>query len=336
LEKGQVIIPQKVARGIGITPGDTVVLVATNRDGSVNGMQFTVAGLIEDILGPSGKDAYMHIDDARSLLRTGKGEVTEIVVRQAAMDGLDRTAGQLAKALGQFKNPKGKPAFEIHTWADLSPFANIASMIDLLIITVKIVMIAIVLISVLNVMLMSVFERIREIGTIAAMGTPPGKILALFVREGFSLGLLGRRPASLSASPGCLRLSRSRQLLVRPHGQPAPAPGNHITNWQSSPPWFWRPRPWPPCSPRGRRAAWSLWTRWGTSKSKEKCHAYRKNALHGTVRCDPFPPSGPGRGRDPASRTGGPQSGSGQLRDVPQADQHRAGRLETRIHPVYG
>lgn len=191
LEKGQVIIPQKVARGIGITPGDTVVLVATNRDGSVNGMQFTVAGLIEDILGPSGKDAYMHIDDARSLLRTGKGEVTEIVVRQAAMDGLDRTAGQLAKALGQFKNPKGKPAFEIHTWADLSPFANIASMIDLLIITVKIVMIAIVLISVLNVMLMSVFERIREIGTIAAMGTPPGKILALFVAEGFSLGLLG-------------------------------------------------------------------------------------------------------------------------------------------------
>ena len=46
-----------------------------------------------------------------------------------------------------------------------------------------------VLISVLNVMMMSVYERVREIGTLAAMGTPPGRILWLFVAEGFCLGL---------------------------------------------------------------------------------------------------------------------------------------------------
>jgi len=36
-----------------------------------------------------------------------------------------------------------------------------------------------------------VYERIREIGTIAAIGTLPGKILAMFLIEGFSLGLFG-------------------------------------------------------------------------------------------------------------------------------------------------
>jgi putative ABC transport system permease protein len=48
-----------------------------------------------------------------------------------------------------------------------------------------------VLVSVMNVMVMAVYERIREIGTIAAIGTPPSRILSLFVGEGLLLGLIG-------------------------------------------------------------------------------------------------------------------------------------------------
>ena len=43
----------------------------------------------------------------------------------------------------------------------------------------------------MNVMIMAVFERIREIGTIAAIGTPPSRILSLFLAEGLMLGLVG-------------------------------------------------------------------------------------------------------------------------------------------------
>ena len=50
---------------------------------------------------------------------------------------------------------------------------------------------AIVLISIMNVMVMAVYERIREIGTMAAIGTLPKKILAMFLIEGFLLGSLG-------------------------------------------------------------------------------------------------------------------------------------------------
>ncbi|MDI6725675.1 MAG: FtsX-like permease family protein [Smithellaceae bacterium] len=38
---------------------------------------------------------------------------------------------------------------------------------------------------------MAVYERIREIGTISAIGTLPGKILNMFVIEGFCLGIAG-------------------------------------------------------------------------------------------------------------------------------------------------
>jgi len=40
-------------------------------------------------------------------------------------------------------------------------------------------------------MVMAVYERIREIGTISAIGTPPGRILSLFITEGLLLGLGG-------------------------------------------------------------------------------------------------------------------------------------------------
>ena len=88
-------------------------------------------------------------------------------------------------------NSQGKPVFEVHTWETLSPFYNIARMIDVMTFFIKLMLIAIVLISIMNVMIMAVYERIREIGTIAAIGTLPGKILSMFVIEGFCLGIAG-------------------------------------------------------------------------------------------------------------------------------------------------
>jgi putative ABC transport system permease protein len=64
-------------------------------------------------------------------------------------------------------------------------------MIDLLDLFIRIMLVGIVLISVMNVMMMAVYERIREIGTIAAIGTPPRRILGLFLAEGLLLGLIG-------------------------------------------------------------------------------------------------------------------------------------------------
>ena len=190
LKPGEIIIPEKLASGLKIKIGDSVVLVANNRAGSVNGLNFTIAGIIETLLGPQGKEGYMHIKDAQSLLRMEKPEIIEIALRIKKFDELDDVYTDLESALAKFKNKKGKTVFEIHTWEKLSPFSNIAQMIDIMTISMKIIMIAIVLISILNVMVMSVYERVREIGTMSAIGTAPGKIMGLFLAEGLSLGII--------------------------------------------------------------------------------------------------------------------------------------------------
>jgi putative ABC transport system permease protein len=191
VEPGQIVIPVLLARGMKSTVGDTVVVVATNRDGSVNGKTFVVRGILDSISGPGGRDGYMHIDDARELLRMADAEVSEIAVRLKDFSRLHAVRAQFAASLGDLINPQGQPMLETHTWADLSPFANLARMIDLMTLFIKIVLVSIVLVSVMNVMMMAVFERIREIGAIAAIGTPPGRILALFLAEGLLLGIVG-------------------------------------------------------------------------------------------------------------------------------------------------
>ena len=191
IKKGEILVPELIAKGLKVKVGDAIVLVANNKDGSVNGQNFVVRGILEGISGPGGRDGMIHIDDAKSLLRISGAEVSEIAVRLNDIDQLPTVFSRLKSQFGSLRNKQDKPVFEVHTWEKLSPFFNIAKMIDLMTFFIKIMLIAIVLVSIMNVMIMAVYERINEIGTLAAIGTLPGKILALFVVEGFLLGILG-------------------------------------------------------------------------------------------------------------------------------------------------
>ncbi len=191
LERGEIFIPDLLAKGMHVKVGDTVVIVATNENGSVNGKQFTVAGVLESATGPGGRDGYIHIDDAKELLRLEDPQISEFAIRLKDFSKLHQFSKKLQQGLsGQF-NKAGKPVFEVHTWEALTPFFHISRMIDLMTFFIKLMLIAIVLISIMNVMIMAVYERIREIGTIAAIGTLPGRILAMFLIEGLCLGVIG-------------------------------------------------------------------------------------------------------------------------------------------------
>ena len=191
LKKGEIWIPELLARGMGVKIGDPVVIVATNQDGSVNGKQFNVSGVLESATGPGGRDGYVHIagrhgnpaDDGYGNQRDGDPD--------QEFQQIGRGDAKLEELLSKEVNPKGQPIFEVHSWEKLSPFYNIARMIEVMTFFIKLMLIAVVLISIMNVMIMAVYERIREIGTIAAIGTLPGKILSMFVMEGFCLGVIG-------------------------------------------------------------------------------------------------------------------------------------------------
>ena len=191
LNRGEILLPELLARGMKAKIGDMVVIVATNQDGSVNGKQFKVSGILESATGPGGRDGYVHIEDAMEVLRMSAMEISEVAIRLKDFSKGEAFTQKLDGLLSGELNKEGKPALEVHSWQQLSPFYNIARMIDMMTIFIQLMLIAVVLISIMNVMIMAVYERIREIGTIAAIGTLPTKILSMFIMEGLCLGVIG-------------------------------------------------------------------------------------------------------------------------------------------------
>jgi len=225
LQKGEILIPELIAKGMKVKVGDDIVLVANNKDGSVNGKTFVVSGVLEGISGPGGRDGVIHLDDAKELLRIDGVEISEIAIRLKSMDDLPPVFSRLKVEIASIKNKQDKPVFELHTWENLTPFYNIAKMIDLMTFFIKVMLVAIVLVSIMNVMIMAVYERINEIGTISAIGTLPGKIMALFVTEGFLLGVLGTvvgtvisliSIAAVNAAEITFNFGRQSDLLLSP------------------------------------------------------------------------------------------------------------------------
>jgi putative ABC transport system permease protein len=225
LDRGQILIPELIAKGMNVKVGDSVVLVANNKDGSVNGMTYTVSAVLEGISGPGGRDGVIHLDDAKELLRISGVEVSEIAIRLKNMDSLPRVFSNLKAELESINGKNDQPVFEVHTWESLSPFYNIAQMIDLMTLFIKIMLVAIVLVSIMNVMIMAVYERVNEIGTIAAIGTQPSKIMAMFLAEGFLLGVLGTAVgttislisiAAINAAGITFDFGRQSNLLLAP------------------------------------------------------------------------------------------------------------------------
>lgn len=225
LQKGEILVPELIANGMKVKVGDSIVLVANNKDGSVNGKTFAVSGVLEGISGPGGRDGVIHLDDAKELLRINGVEISEIAVRLKNMDNLPQVFSRLKAELASLRDKKDKPVFEVHSWEKLSPFYNIARMIDLMTFFIKIMLVAIVLVSIMNVMIMAVYERINEIGTISAIGTLPGKIMALFVTEGFLLGVLGTAVgtvislvsiAAINAAKLTFNFGRQSNLVLAP------------------------------------------------------------------------------------------------------------------------
>ncbi len=190
LKKGEIIIPELLAKGMKLKVGDPIVLIANNKKGSVNGINLKIVGVSEQISGPGGRDGYINMVDAKKVLRIKGIEVSEIVVRLKDVSMLEDAMKSL-KPIMEKKNKADKPSFEVHPWTKLSPFYNIIKMIEVMNISIQVILISIVLISILNVMIMSVYERIKEIGTISAMGTPPKTIIKLFLTEGLMLGIFG-------------------------------------------------------------------------------------------------------------------------------------------------
>ena len=82
--------------------------------------------------------------------------------------------------------------YEVRAWSDEAVFhAKVKDMFDVIFAFIFTIVLVIVVVSVINTISMSVMERIREIGTLRALGVNRRGIISLFALESSLLGLFG-------------------------------------------------------------------------------------------------------------------------------------------------
>ncbi|MGD0838785.1 MAG: FtsX-like permease family protein [Polyangia bacterium] len=174
--------------------GSSLVMQAAGAHGATNALDVTVQGFLRTTQpSESKRAATVTLAFAQKLLRM-PGTVSHYVVGVHNVDRLDEVAARLRGALG--------PGFQVTTWRDLDTTnATRARIIQGLMFAVTSILFLLVLTGIVNTMLMSVYERIREIGTMLAVGARRRQIRLLFLCEAAFLALSS---ALLGTSAGAL------------------------------------------------------------------------------------------------------------------------------------
>ena len=180
-DRGRILVGQRLAREMGITVGQRVSLAASHANGQGQEGIFTVTGLVDT--------GFPGIDQNRVILPLAQAQSFSGVGNRASsiilmLHDQDEAAALAARIQ--------EPEMQTFTWEDLNSLLLQSWEVGIVYYYVLYGIVFLVVAALIaNTLLMSVFERAREIGILASLGTNRGQILLLFLVEGVILGLLG-------------------------------------------------------------------------------------------------------------------------------------------------
>lgn len=170
-----VVLGRGLARTLGVSPGDELVLISQAMDGAAADGLYHVRGVLQAVADGTDRSAVFMTDGAfRELFYLETG-AHEIIVRRPEGADVATVAAQIRRMA---------PDLDVRSWRELMP--TVAQMLDstrqLVYFIFAIVYLAVAIV-ILNAMLMAVFERIREFGVLKAIGSGPGRVLGLILGE---------------------------------------------------------------------------------------------------------------------------------------------------------
>jgi ABC-type lipoprotein release transport system permease subunit len=198
-DRNGILIGQRLADSLGVGVGHRVNLALVTADGQPDEGIFTVRGLFSTGIVSSDEGAiFMPLSKAQAFTRTER-HASAIVMLLHRQSDADRVAAAL----------QGSGA-SVLTWRDLNQLflttietgMSFYLLLDLIVILVVAVVIA-------NTLLMAVFERIREMGILAALGMKGGQIMLMILLEALILGLAGMVIGILLGSAGVAYLAHA-------------------------------------------------------------------------------------------------------------------------------
>ncbi len=180
-DRDGVLIGKKLAEELGISAGSKISLLVGTSDGETDEGIFTVRGVFATgVVLYDGGTVYMPLPKAQAFTNTGDRISAVILLTEDA-----ETADQVAAAL------RG-PGRKVVTWKDMNALILQAMEQGMAFYYLMYgIVILIVAVIITNTLLMSVFERTRELGILAALGMKGRQIMTMVLLEAGTLALLG-------------------------------------------------------------------------------------------------------------------------------------------------
>lgn len=173
-----------LARSLGARVGDSLTLMSTTQDGALNAVDVEVVGL-QDLGLKELNDRMLSVslETASNLLNAGTARSRLSIVLKAP----DNAGLEAVRLQQQIKEDvTTKPWFELASF-----YKQVKLLYTAIFGFMGLVLGLVVLLATANTLLMSVMERIRELGTLRALGLKPRQMLMLLQWEGATLGLMG-------------------------------------------------------------------------------------------------------------------------------------------------
>lgn len=185
-DRGTMLIGRTLAEKLGVSVGTFVNLTATTVDGAFNVLPLEVVGIYTFATAQvEARQVFVPLRGAQTLL--GVEAVDRLVV---ALENLGLTESAAANVQASM-NAAGLD-LEVRTWDELSPFyRQLSGFFDILFGLLILAVFVLVFFILLQVLTLAFSERIREVGTLRALGTKQGEVLWLLMSEAAWLGLLG-------------------------------------------------------------------------------------------------------------------------------------------------
>lgn len=178
------VIGAKLAQRLETRLGKRVVIMSQDPDNNIADRGFRVIGIYRAKMA-SLEELYVYagLETVQKLLRL-ENKISEVAITGNDYRHLDSWYPQIKKAAG--KNRQTLPWYEADTY-----LGSMLAMMDGFVLVWIIVIFLALSFGLVNTLVMAVFERIREIGLMLALGMRPGLILYQILLESFMLLLIG-------------------------------------------------------------------------------------------------------------------------------------------------
>lgn len=186
-----IILGKKLANALGVKIGDPLMLYGATVQGAVNAIDVELVGVMSTGLNETDKYYLLtHIDLVQRLVNTDKISLISVMFKNR--DSLDYKLSKVQSILASSKGPGNNETIGVITWETLAEYYTAAKDLFNMIFTfMGIIILTIVILSCWNIMNMTTMERIREIGTLRAIGLKNTNITFIFLLEAFLISIIG-------------------------------------------------------------------------------------------------------------------------------------------------